>query len=93
MSEEKKEQKEEIKEETLNKEVGVDINDEKTEKNIKEEEKKPKKKKKFKKHIPSGNAYIKATFNNTIITITDLDGNVLANETITSRHSHVGFRQ
>ncbi|MFA7308571.1 MAG: 30S ribosomal protein S11 [Patescibacteria group bacterium] len=37
-----------------------------------------KKKKKFKKHIPIGHAYVSASFNNTIISITDLSGNVLA---------------
>ncbi len=37
-----------------------------------------KKKKKKKQHIPKGNVYIKSTFNNTIVTITDLDGNVVS---------------
>src|SRR5512136_1469434 len=36
------------------------------------------KKKKEKKNIPSGVAHIQATFNNTIITITDPVGNVVA---------------
>lgn len=36
------------------------------------------KKKKEKKNIQNGIAHIQATFNNTIITITDLAGNVLA---------------
>ncbi|MFH2011808.1 MAG: 30S ribosomal protein S11 [Pseudomonadota bacterium] len=36
------------------------------------------KKKKEKKNIQNGIAHIQATFNNTIITITDLSGNVLA---------------
>lgn len=31
-----------------------------------------------KKNIPVGNAYVKSTFNNTIITITDSKGNVIA---------------
>jgi small subunit ribosomal protein S11 len=35
-------------------------------------------KKKEKKHIPNGVAHIQATFNNTLITITDQNGNVLA---------------
>lgn len=35
-------------------------------------------KKKVKKNIPSGVAHIQATFNNTIITITDMEGNVLS---------------
>ncbi len=39
---------------------------------------KAKKKRKFKKHIPLGNAYVKATFNNTLVTITDTMGNVIA---------------
>ena len=39
--------------------------------------KKTKTKKKIKRNVPSGVAYILATFNNTIITITDPDGNTL----------------
>lgn len=35
-------------------------------------------KKKVKKTIKEGNAYIQATFNNTIITITDLNGNTIS---------------
>lgn len=35
-------------------------------------------KKKEKKHIPVGVAHIQATFNNTMITISDANGNVLA---------------
>ena len=35
-------------------------------------------KKKTRRNVPVGVAHIKATFNNTIITITDLDGNALA---------------
>ncbi len=35
-------------------------------------------KKKEKKHIPNGVAHIQATFNNTLITISDQNGNVLA---------------
>lgn len=30
------------------------------------------------KHVPRGRAYIHSTFNNTLITLTDLDGNVLS---------------
>ncbi len=37
-----------------------------------------KKKKKKKIHVPKGKVYIKSTFNNTIVTITDLDGNVIS---------------
>lgn len=48
----------------------------------------PKKKKKAKKNIPVGVAHINATFNNTIITITDLSGNVIAWSTAGSK----GFR-
>ncbi|MEI6125381.1 MAG: 30S ribosomal protein S11 [Pseudomonadota bacterium] len=40
--------------------------------------KKTVKKKKEKKNIPNGIAHIQATFNNTIITITDVIGNVIA---------------
>ena len=34
--------------------------------------------KKEKVFVPQGNAYVKATFNNTIITMTDNSGNVIA---------------
>ena len=37
-----------------------------------------KKKKKIKKNITTGIAYVKSTFNNTIISITDVHGNVIA---------------
>lgn len=37
-----------------------------------------KRKKKTKKHVPVGVGYIKSTFNNTIVTITDPDGNVIS---------------
>ena len=36
------------------------------------------KKKKVKKNVPNGRAFIQATFNNTIVTITDQTGKVLA---------------
>jgi small subunit ribosomal protein S11 len=36
------------------------------------------KKKKIRRNIPTGVAHIQATFNNTIITITDPEGNVIA---------------
>ncbi len=39
---------------------------------------KTRRKKKEKKHVPVGVAHIQATFNNTIITITDPMGNVIA---------------
>ncbi len=35
-------------------------------------------KRKVKKNVPSGIAHIQATFNNTIVTITDPDGNVIS---------------
>ena len=34
--------------------------------------------KREKKAIPSGRAYVQATFNNTIVTLTDLQGNVIS---------------
>jgi small subunit ribosomal protein S11 len=40
--------------------------------------KKNKARKKIKRNVPHGLAYVLATFNNTIITITDLQGNALA---------------
>ena len=40
--------------------------------------KKLKVKKKEKKNVINGNVYVNATFNNTIVTITNLNGNVLA---------------
>jgi small subunit ribosomal protein S11 len=39
---------------------------------------KPKVKKKIKKNVQSGIAHIQSTFNNTIVTITDVSGNVIA---------------
>lgn len=40
---------------------------------------KPKKgKKKARVQVPTGKAYIQATYNNTIVTLTDLNGNVIA---------------
>ncbi len=52
------------------------------------EVKKPAKKKKQKKNIQEGMAYIKSTFNNTIITFTDNDGNVIAS----SSAGKIGFK-
>jgi len=40
--------------------------------------KKGKKKKREKKNVPNGIVHIHSTFNNTIITVTDMNGNVLA---------------
>ncbi|MDR1862101.1 MAG: 30S ribosomal protein S11 [Candidatus Ancillula sp.] len=45
-------------------------------------------KKKVKKNIPVGQAHIKSTFNNTIITITDTQGAVIA----WASGGHVGFK-
>jgi small subunit ribosomal protein S11 len=44
----------------------------------KEKKKTTKKKKVVKKNVPMGIAHIQSTFNNTIITITDMNGNVIA---------------
>ena len=35
-------------------------------------------KRKVKKNVPTGQVHIQSTFNNTIITVTDLDGNVIS---------------
>ena len=51
---------------------------EKTDKDKLKTKKTYSKKKKIKKNILSGIAYVKSTFNNTIITIADLNGNVVA---------------
>lgn len=45
-------------------------------------------KKKIKKVVHEGRAYIKSTFNNTIVTITDISGNVLASVS----SGEVGFK-
>lgn len=47
-----------------------------------------KKKKKVKVHVSRGQVYIQSTFNNTIITVTDTSGNVLA----WSSAGHLGFK-
>ena len=51
---------------------------EKTDKDKLKTKKTYSKKKKIKKNILSGIAYVKSTFNNTIISIADLNGNVVA---------------
>ncbi|MDD3678891.1 MAG: 30S ribosomal protein S11 [Patescibacteria group bacterium] len=52
-------------------------------------EAKPKlKKKKQKKNISEGMVFIRSTFNNTLVTFTDLDGNVIAS----SSSGAVGFK-
>jgi small subunit ribosomal protein S11 len=45
-------------------------------------------KKKEKKNIPAGIAHVRSTFNNTIITITDLEGGVIC----WSSCGHMGFK-
>ena len=45
-------------------------------------------KKKIRKNIPKGIAHVKATFNNTVVTITDPDGNVISWATA----GHLGFK-
>ena len=40
--------------------------------------KKPRTRRRERKSIPSGRAYIQATFNNTIVTLTDPEGNAIA---------------
>jgi len=42
------------------------------------QKKRPKGRKRERKSIPSGRAYIQSTFNNTIVTLTDPEGNVIA---------------
>jgi len=64
-----------------------------TKKEVAEEPKKNKKVKKIKKgqavrQVPKGQAYIQATYNNTIVTITDLTGNTLS----WSSAGKLGFR-
>ena len=58
------------------------------EKQKKKTSKKKSGKKREKLNIPAGMAHILATFNNTIISITDLEGNLLA----TSSSGAVGFK-
>ena len=50
--------------------------------------KKKTRKKREKKIVPAGHAYIQATFNNTIVTISDTDGNVVC----WSSAGSLGFR-
>lgn len=49
-------------------------------------------KKKEKKNIPYGNVYIGATFNNTIVSVTDLEGNVITWSS-TGAHGFKGSRK
>jgi small subunit ribosomal protein S11 len=48
--------------------------------------------KKEKKNVPSGIIYIHSTFNNTVVTITDNDGNVIASSSA-GRHGFKGSRK
>ena len=50
------------------------------------------KKKKLAKGITSGTAHIQASFNNTIITITDTEGNVISDSTA-GRHGFKGSKK
>ena len=43
-----------------------------------ERKKAPKQRRREKKNVPQGHVHIQATFNNTIVTITDLTGNVIS---------------
>ncbi len=49
-----------------------------SDKKVEKIEKPKKAKKKIKKNITTGIAYVNATFNNTIVTITDVSGNVIS---------------
>jgi small subunit ribosomal protein S11 len=62
--------------EELPEEIKKKLEKRKTEKSEKKSYKK--KKKKVARQVNIGNAYVKATYNNTIITLTDLQGNVLS---------------
>jgi small subunit ribosomal protein S11 len=64
-----------------------------TKKKTEAQEEKPKakpraKKNKSAKHVTSGRCHIQATYNNTVVTFTDLHGNVLS----WSTSGHMGFR-
>ena len=57
----------------------IEINDQKTEKSSKKSAKSSySKKKKVKKNILNGIAYVQSTFNNTIVSIADTNGNVIS---------------
>ena len=59
-------------------ELPEDVKKKLAEKKEEKAKKKFKRKKKAAKVVKSGRAYVKATYNNTIVTLTDLAGNVLA---------------
>ena len=42
------------------------------------EKKRPRVRRKERRPVPVGKAFVQSTFNNTIVTITDLEGNVIA---------------
>lgn len=67
-------------------EAAVDISEQPEE--AKAAEKAPKKRKKAKRTVPSANVHVMATFNNTIITVTDTKGNRLSSASAGSS----GFR-
>ena len=64
----------------------TDVKDNKDQKTIKKSS--YSKKKKVKKNIPTGIAYVQSTFNNTIISIADTNGNVIS----WSSSGHKGFK-
>ena len=63
--------------EKKSKEVASDSKDSKNSKDNKEV-KKVKKAKSKRRNVPLGNAYVQASYNNTIVTLTDDNGNVLS---------------
>src|SRR3989339_871212 len=71
----RKEKEEKEEEEVKKDDLGLEELPEEIKKKL---EKKIKRKKKVLKNIPKGRAFIKATYNNTIVTITDQNGNVIS---------------
>src|SRR3989339_1056324 len=81
MTEEKKDKnKDDLGLEELPEEIKKKLEKKKAERDQKHSKKgkKIKRKKKVLKNIPKGRAFIKATYNNTIVTITDQNGNVIS---------------
>jgi small subunit ribosomal protein S11 len=64
--------------EELPEEIKKKLEKKEAEKNAKHKGKGRKKKKKTAKKVSTGKAFIKATYNNTIVTLTDMQGNVLS---------------
>jgi small subunit ribosomal protein S11 len=64
--------------EELPEEIKKKLEKKKNERSAKEKRAKKKKKKKTPRRVTVGKAYIKATYNNTIVTLADLHGNVLS---------------